>query len=161
MQQKIAPSLWFDTEAEEAAEFYVSVFENARIIGKSHYNDAAPSKTGMALTVEFELDGQRFTALNGGPRFEFTEALSLLIRCEDQKEIDYYWETLTDGGEEGMCGWLKDRFGVSWQVWPPSVEELFADPDAAKAERAMKAMFGMRKIEIAVLRQAADGAPAP
>ena len=160
MQQKIAPSLWFDTEAEEAAEFYVSVFKNARIIGKSNYNDAAPSSSGMALTVEFELDGQRFTALNGGPRFEFTEALSLLIRCEDQEEIDHYWEKLTDGGEEGMCGWLKDRFGVSWQVWPPSVEELFEDPDPAKAERAMKAMFEMRKIDIAALRGAAKGAPA-
>ena len=157
---RITPNLWFDTQAEEAAEFYCSIFPNSRIVSKAHYNEAGPRDVGMVMTVEFELDGQRVVAINGGPDFTFTEALSLEISCEDQAEIDYYWERLTDGGEEGPCGWLKDRYGLSWQVTPKGIEELFADDDPARAARAMKAMFGMRKLDVAALRAAADGVPA-
>jgi len=157
---RITPNLWFDTQAEEAAEFYCSIFPNSRIVSKAHYNEAGPRDEGMVMTVEFELDGQRVVAINGGPDFTFTEALSLEISCEDQAEIDYYWERLTDGGEEGPCGWLKDRYGLSWQVTPKGIEELFADDDPARAARAMKAMFGMRKLDVAALRAAADGVPA-
>jgi len=157
---RITPNLWFDTEAEEAAEFYCSIFPNSRIVSKAHYNEAGPREVGMVMTVEFELDGQRVVAINGGPDFSFTEALSLEITCEDQAEIDHYWERLSDGGEEGPCGWLKDRYGLSWQVTPKGIEELFADDDPARAARAMKAMFGMRKLDVAALRAAADGVPA-
>ncbi|HWV85100.1 MAG TPA: VOC family protein [Capillimicrobium sp.] len=157
---RITPNLWFDTEAEEAAEFYCSIFPNSRIVSKAHYNEAGPRDVGMVMTVEFELDGQRVVAINGGPDFSFTEALSLEITCEDQDEIDHYWERLSDGGEEGPCGWLKDRYGLSWQVTPKGIEELFADDDPARAARAMKAMFGMRKLDVAALRAAADGVPA-
>jgi len=160
MQQRITPNLWFDTEAEEAAEFYTSVFSNSRIVNKTHYTEAAPRKAGMVMTVDFELDGQRFTGINGGPQFKFTEAVSFLINCEDQAEVDYYWEKLTDGGDEGPCGWVKDRFGLSWQIVPAGMDELFADPDPQRAERAMKAMLQMRKLDIAELRRAADGVPA-
>jgi predicted 3-demethylubiquinone-9 3-methyltransferase (glyoxalase superfamily) len=159
MEQKIVPNLWFDTEAEEAAEFYVSVFENSRIVNVTHYTEAGPREAGMVLTVEFELNGQRFVGINGGPDFKFDEAVSFEIKCETQEEIDYFWERLTEGGAESQCGWLKDRFGLSWQVVPTGMEELFADPDPARAERAMKAMLGMVKIDIAALRSAADGAP--
>ena len=159
MEQKIVPNLWFDTEAEEAAEFYVSVFENSRIVNVTHYTEAGPREAGMVLTVEFELDGQRFVGINGGPDFKFDEAVSFEIKCETQDEIDYFWERLTEGGAESQCGWLKDRFGLSWQVVPTGMEELFADPDPARAERAMKAMLGMVKIDIAALRSAADGVP--
>jgi len=158
MEQKIVPNLWFDTEAEEAAEFYVSVFENSRIVNVTHYTEAGPRPAGMVLTVEFELDGQRFVGINGGPDFKFDEAVSFEIKCETQDEIDYFWEQLTEGGAESQCGWLKDRFGLSWQVVPTGMEELFADPDPVRAERAMKAMLGMVKIDIAALRSAADGA---
>jgi len=157
---RITPHLWFDTQAEEAAEFYCSIFPNSRIVSKAHYNEAGPRDVGMVMTVEFELDGQRVVAINGGPDFSFTEALSLEITCEDQDEIDHYWERLSDGGEEGPCGWLKDRYGLSWQVTPKGIEELFADDDPARAARAMKAMFGMRKLDVAALRAAADGVPA-
>lgn len=157
---RITPNLWFDTEAEEAAEFYCSIFPNSRIVSKAHHNEAGPREVGMVMTVEFELDGQRVVAINGGPDFSFTEALSLEITCEDQAEIDHYWERLSDGGEEGPCGWLKDRYGLSWQVTPKGIEELFADDDPARAARAMKAMFGMRKLDVAALRAAADGVPA-
>jgi predicted 3-demethylubiquinone-9 3-methyltransferase (glyoxalase superfamily) len=159
MEQKIVPNLWFDTEAEEAAAFYVSVFENSRIVNVTHYTEAGPREAGMVLTVEFELDGQRFVGINGGPDFKFDEAVSFEIKCETQEEIDYFWERLTEGGAESQCGWLKDRFGLSWQVVPTGMEELFADPDPARAERAMKAMLGMVKIDIAALRSAADGVP--
>ena len=118
MQQRIRPNLWFDTEAEEAAEFYVSIFDNSRVVNVTRYTDAGPREAGMVMTVEFELDGQRFVGINGGPEFTFDEAMSLEIVCEGQKEVDYYWERLTDGGEESQCGWLKDRYGVSWQVVP-------------------------------------------
>ncbi len=157
MQQRIVPNLWFDTEAEEAASFYTSIFENSRIVNVAHYTEAGPRAAGTVMTVEFELDGQRFVGINGGPQFTFDEAVSFQITCETQDEVDSYWERLTEGGEEGQCGWLKDRFGLSWQVVPTGMEELFADPDPMKAERAMKAMLGMRKLDIAALRNAAEG----
>jgi predicted 3-demethylubiquinone-9 3-methyltransferase (glyoxalase superfamily) len=160
MKQKIVPNLWFDTEAQEAAAFYVDVFENSRIVNLTHYTDAGPRDAGMVMTVEFELDGQRFIGINGGPEFRFDEAVSFEIECETQEEVDYYWGRLTDGGEESQCGWLKDRYGLSWQVVPTGMEELFADPDKGRAERAMKAMLEMRKLDMAALREAADGAVA-
>ncbi len=160
MQQRITPNLWFDTEAEDAADFYVSVFKNSRIVSINHHTEAGPRPAGMVMTVEFELDGQRFVGINGGPQFTFDEAVSFLIQCETQAEIDYYWERLSEGGAEGPCGWLKDRYGLSWQVVPTGMEEFFADPDPGRAQRAMQAMFGMRKIDIAALRGAADGVPA-
>jgi predicted 3-demethylubiquinone-9 3-methyltransferase (glyoxalase superfamily) len=157
MTQKITPSLWFDTEAEEAADFYVSVFKDGRIVSVVHYNEAGPREAGMAMVVEFELKGQRFAAINGGPEFTFDEAVSFQINCEDQDEIDYYWEKLTDGGKEGPCGWLTDKYGLSWQVTPGGMDELFADPDRSRPERAMRAMLTMHKIDIAALQRAADG----
>jgi predicted 3-demethylubiquinone-9 3-methyltransferase (glyoxalase superfamily) len=159
MQQKITPNLWFDTQAEDAASFYVSVFKNARIVGKTHYTDAGPREAGMVMTVEFELDGQRFVGINGGPDFTFDEAVSFQVNCADQDEVDYYWEKLSEGGSEGPCGWLKDKFGLSWQVVPAGMDEVFADPDPERAARAMKAMLGMSKLDVAALRAAADGAP--
>jgi predicted 3-demethylubiquinone-9 3-methyltransferase (glyoxalase superfamily) len=160
MQQKIIPNLWFDTQAEDAANFYVSVFKNSRIVDVTRYTDAGPREAGMVMTIEFELDGQRFVGINGGPEFTFDEAVSFAIMCGDQDEVDSYWEQLTDGGEEGPCGWLKDRFGLSWQVVPTGMEEMLHDPDPARAERAMRAMLGMRKIDIAAIRSAADGVAA-
>jgi predicted 3-demethylubiquinone-9 3-methyltransferase (glyoxalase superfamily) len=162
MEQKIVPNLWFDTEAEQAAEFYCSVFPNSRIISRTDYPDAVADKAGTAMVVEFELNGQHFTGINGGPEFTFDEAVSFQINCKDQDEVDYYWEKLTaDGGRESMCGWLADKFGLSWQVVPEGMEELFADPDPERANRAMRAMFQMRKLDVAALRAAADGANAP
>ena len=159
--QKIVPNLWFDTEAEEAAEFYVSVFKgNSRIVSKSHYGEAGPREAGMVMTVEFELDGQHFTGINGGPDFTFDEAVSFGITCKDQDEVDHYWERLSEGGKEGPCGWLKDKYGLSWQVIPEGMEELFSDPDRSRADRAMKAMLQMGKLDIAAIRAAADGVPA-
>jgi predicted 3-demethylubiquinone-9 3-methyltransferase (glyoxalase superfamily) len=156
----ITPNLWFDTESEEAAGFYTSVFPNSRIVNVTHYTDAGPRAAGMVLTVEFELNGQPFVAINGGPEFTFDEAVSFQITCEDQEELDAYWAKLSAGGEEGPCGWLKDKFGLSWQVVPTGMAELFADPDPARATRAMTAMLGMRKLDIAALRDAADGVTA-
>jgi len=161
MQQKITPNLWFDTEAEEAAAFYISVFPNSRIVNVVRYTEAGPRPAGMVMTIEFELDGQRFIGINGGPQFTFDEAVSFQINCETQDDVDYYWERLSEGGEEGPCGWLKDRYGLSWQVTPPGMDELFADPDPKKAERAMKAMLGMSKLDLAALRSAAEGVPVP
>ena len=160
MQQRIRPNLWFDTEAEEAANFYVSVFKNSRIVSVARYPENAPREAGMVMTVEFELDGQRFVGINGGPEFTFDEAVSFEILCEDQDEVDYYWERLTDGGEESQCGWLKDRYGVSWQVVPKGMDEVFSDADLERAKRAMEAMLIMRKLDIAALRAAADGVTA-
>jgi predicted 3-demethylubiquinone-9 3-methyltransferase (glyoxalase superfamily) len=157
MKQRIATNLWFDTEAEEAAGFYTSVFENSRILEISRYTDAGPRPAGMVMVVSFELDGQRFVAINGGPEFEFSEAVSLQVNCETQKEVDYYWERLTEGGSEGRCGWLKDRYGLSWQVTPRGMGELFGGADPQRAMRAMKAMREMKKLDIDVLREAADG----
>jgi predicted 3-demethylubiquinone-9 3-methyltransferase (glyoxalase superfamily) len=153
----ITPNLWFDTEALEAAEFYCSVFPRSRITNVSHYGDAGPRDKGMVLTVDLELDGDRFTALNGGPEFSFNEAVSFLIECADQDEIDHYWSALCDGGEPGPCGWLKDRYGVSWQVVPREMAELLSDPDETRAQRVMAAMLKMGKLDIAALRAAADG----
>ncbi len=158
MQTKITPNLWFDTEAEEAAEFYVSVFPNSSVVNKTHYTDAGPREAGMVMTVDFELDGQRFTGINGGPDFKFDEAVSFLIECEGQEEVDYYWDKLTEGGSEGPCGWVKDRYGLSWQVVPAGMEELFADPDPERAKRAMEAMLQMKKLDLAALRDAANAA---
>ncbi|HYF26426.1 MAG TPA: VOC family protein [Baekduia sp.] len=161
MPQRITPNLWFDTEAEEAAQFYCSIFPDSRVVQVSRYTEAGPRPAGMVMTVDFELDGQRFTAINGGPQFTFDEAVSFLITCETQEEIDSLWARLTaDGGSEGPCGWCKDRFGLSWQVVPTGMEELFTDPDPQRARRAMEAMLGMRKLDIAALRDAADGVPA-
>ncbi len=159
MQQRITPNLWLDDQAEEAANFYVSVFDNSRIVDMTHYTEAGPRAAGMVMTVEFELDGQRFVAINGGPQFTFDEAVSFEITCRDQEEIDYYWERLSAGGSEGQCGWLKDRYGLSWQVVPAGLEEVFADADPGRAGRAMQAMFGMSKLDIAELRRAADAVP--
>jgi predicted 3-demethylubiquinone-9 3-methyltransferase (glyoxalase superfamily) len=160
MHQRITPNLWFDTEAEEAAELYTSIFKNSRILSVARFPEGAPEgrEPGTAMTVEFELDGQRFVAINGGPEFTFDEAVSLQVSCETQDEVDYYWEQLSDGGEEGPCGWVKDRFGLSWQVTPTAMKDLFSDADPARAKRAMEAMLGMRKLDIAALRSAADGA---
>jgi predicted 3-demethylubiquinone-9 3-methyltransferase (glyoxalase superfamily) len=158
--QKITPSLWFDTEAEEAASFYVEVFKDGRILNKTHYTEAGPREAGTVMTVEFELNGQHFIGINGGDQFRFDEAVSFQINCTGQDEVDYYWEKLTDGGEEGPCGWLKDRFGLSWQVVPEGMDEMFAHPDPTRAQRAMEAMFTMKKLDIAALNAAADGVPA-
>jgi predicted 3-demethylubiquinone-9 3-methyltransferase (glyoxalase superfamily) len=160
MQQKIVPNLWFDTEAEDAANFYTSVFKNSRIVNVARYTEAGPRPAGTVMTVEFELDGQRFVGINGGPQFTFSEAVSFQIACETQDEVDYYWDRLTEGGEEGQCGWLKDRYGLSWQVVPKGMEEVFANSDPERARRAMEAMFTMKKLDIAALRRAADGVSA-
>ncbi|MGH8984085.1 MAG: VOC family protein [Acidimicrobiia bacterium] len=155
---KITPCLWFDTEGEEAATLYTSIFENSRILHVTSYGSAGPRPEGMVMTVNFELDGQEFIALNGGPEFTFDEAISFQVNCESQEEVDRFWAKLSDGGQEGPCGWLKDRFGVSWQIVPVLLDELIRDPDAQKAQRAMTAMLGMGKIDCAELRRAADQA---
>ena len=155
---RITPNLWFDTQALEAAEFYVSVFPSSKVTTVTHYGEAGPGEPGTVLTVSFELDGQEYTGINGGPMFRFDEAISLLINCKDQAEVDYYWETLTEGGEESQCGWLKDKFGLSWQVSPTGWEAILNDPDPARAARATHAMLGMKKLDIAALQAAADGA---
>ncbi len=155
---RLTPNLWFDHQALDAAEFYVSVFPNSRITTVMHYTDAGPGPVGEVIAVDFELDGQPFTAINGGPHFQLDEAFSVAIDCVDQDEVDHYWSVLTaDGGEESMCGWLKDRFGLSWQVVPAGLLELVNDPDSDRASRATQAMYQMRKIDIAAVRAAADG----
>jgi predicted 3-demethylubiquinone-9 3-methyltransferase (glyoxalase superfamily) len=153
---RITPCLWFDTEGEEAAAFYVSLFKNSRITDVSRYGEAGPRPAGTVMVVSFELDGQPFTALNGGPEFTFDEAISFQIDCSSQDEVDRYWEGLTAGGEEGPCGWLKDRYGVSWQVVPSELITLLQDADAGRSQRAMAAMMTMKKIDIAAVRAAAD-----
>ena len=153
--QKITPCLWFDTEGEDAARFYTSVFPNSRIVEIARYGSAGPRPEGMVMTVEFELDGQRFIALNGGPEFKFSEAISFQVNCETQDEVDTFWSKLSDGGEEGPCGWLKDKFGLSWQIVPTVLPELLSDPDREKSQRVMQAMLSMRKIEIGELERAA------
>ncbi|MDB5482097.1 MAG: hypothetical protein JWO83_3150 [Caulobacteraceae bacterium] len=158
---KIAPCLWFDGQAEEAANFYVSLFPDSTILTVSHYGDGAPFPAGTAMMVEFRLAGQRFQALNGGSQFKFSEAVSMSIDCENAAEVDRYWNALSsDGGEEGPCGWLKDRFGISWQVVPHGLGNLVSDPDPARAARALQAMFGMMKLDLAAMGAAADGVPA-
>ena len=158
--QRIAPCLWFDSQAEEAAAFYVSVFKNSRIVKVTRYPEGS-DRAGTVLTVEWELDGDRFVGINGGPQFKFDEALSLSISCEDQAEVDYFWEKLSEGGEEGPCGWLKDRYGLSWQVVPKGMEEMYDGSDPERARRAFEAMQKMGKLDIAALQSAADGVPAP
>ena len=155
---KITPCLWFDTQAEQAANYYVSVFKNSRILQVTHYGDAGPRAAGLVLTVEFELDGEPFTALNGGPEFTFDEAISFQVDCADQAEVDYFWERLAEDGEEGPCGWVKDKFGVSWQVIPRILPELLTDPDPARAQRAVAAMLQMGKLDVHALQDAADNA---
>ncbi|MEU9607232.1 VOC family protein [Streptomyces sp. NPDC048057] len=154
---RIIPNLWFDTQGKEAAEFYCSIFPRSRITRVMHYGEAGPRPAGTVLTVDFELDGQRYTAINGGPEFTFTEAVSLLVECADQEEVDRYWRALTaDGGEPGQCGWLKDKYGLSWQVVPHGLDEVLSDPDPARADRAMRAMFTMSKLDLAAIEAAAD-----
>ncbi|SRR6266513_2503059 len=155
--QKITPFLWFDTQAEEAAKFYASIFPNSKILNVARYGEAGPGPNGSVMTVEFELDGQRVIALNGGPQFKFTEAISLSVDCKTQKEVDHYWSRLLQGGEEGPCGWLKDKYGLSWQINPTILGEMLSDPDPKKSKRVMEAMLKMRKIDIQGLKRAYDG----
>jgi predicted 3-demethylubiquinone-9 3-methyltransferase (glyoxalase superfamily) len=159
--QKITPCLWFDTEAEEAAQFYVSVFEDSRILRVLHYTEAGYEIHGKPastlLTVEFEISGERLTALNGGPQFKFSEAISLEVNCETQQEIDYYWDKLSNGGEKGYCGWLKDRYGLSWQVTPIILAEMLSDPDQDKCTRVTNAFLQMKKFKIRDLEKAFSG----
>lgn len=152
---EITPCLWFDTEGEEAATLYTSVFPNSKITHVARYGSAGPRPEGTAMTVSFRLGGQDFVALNGGPDYTFNEAISFQVSCETQEEVDAFWSKLSEGGEEGPCGWLKDRFGVSWQIVPTALPELLGDPDPEKAQRVMAAMLQMKKIEIAALRAAA------
>ncbi len=153
---KTTPWLWFDTQAEEAAEFYVSIFPNSKITDTTRYGSGGPRPAGSAMTVSFSLDGQDYVGLNGGPEFTFSEAISFQIACQDQAEVDAFWAALSAGGEEGPCGWLKDRYGVSWQVVPVALGELLGDPDPGRAQRATQAMMQMTKIDLAALRRAAD-----
>lgn len=156
--QKITTHLWFDRQAEEAVRFYTSVFDNSRVIDVQRYGEAGPGEKGTVMTIDFELEGQRYIALNGGPDFTFNEAISLYVDCQSQEEVDYYWSKLTaDGGEEVQCGWLKDKFGLSWQIVPRVLTDLIADPDEAKSQRVIKAMLGMRKLDVQGLREAAAG----
>jgi len=153
--QTLTPCLWFDTEGEDAANFYTSIFPNSQIVETAYYGSAGPRAEGTVMTVEFELDGQRFVALNGGPGFTFNETISFQVNCENQDEVDRYWERLGEGGEHGPCGWLKDRFGVSWQIVPTVLPQLLSDPDREKSQRVMAAMLQMRKIQIDDLEAAA------
>ena len=152
---KLTPCLWFDTDGEDAAKLYTSVFPNSRIVSTSYYGSAGPRPEGSVMTVEFELDGQRFVALNGGPNYTFSEAISFQVECGTQEEVDEYWSKLSEGGEEGPCGWLKDRFGLSWQIVPNALPRLLGDPDPEKAQRVMAAMLKMKKIQIDELEAAA------
>jgi predicted 3-demethylubiquinone-9 3-methyltransferase (glyoxalase superfamily) len=152
--QKITPFLWFDDKAEDAVNFYVSVFQNSRVTSTSRYGETGPGPEGAVMSVNFELDGQEFFALNGGPQFAFTPAISFYVNCETQGEVDDLWEKLSEGGEKGQCGWLKDRYGLSWQIIPSVLGELLQDENAEKASRVMEAMLQMTKIDIAALKQA-------
>ena len=152
--QKITPFLWFDHQAEEAASFYVSIFPNSKLVRVSRYGEAGPGPAGSAMTVEFQLEGQEFLALNGGPIFKFTEAVSFVVNCETQEKIDEMWEKLSKGGAKGQCGWLKDKYGLSWQIVPPVLSEMLQDKDTKKSERVMKAMLQMKKLDIKTLKQA-------
>ena len=160
MPQKIVPNLWFDGNAEEAAAHYCSIFPNSRVLSVAHYPENSPGPAGTVMTVEWELDGERFVGINGGPQFTFSEAVSFMVECEDQAEIDSYWEKLGEGGEEGPCGWLRDKYGLSWQVVPKGMDEVFSHADPKRAERAMGAMLQMKKLDVTALREAADGVAA-
>ena len=155
--QKINPFLWFNNQAEEAAKFYVSIFKNSGVKKIVHYGKAGPGPEGSVMTVAFELEGQEFTALNGGPVYKFTEAISFVVNCNSQEEVDYYWDKLTEDGEEGVCGWLKDKYGLSWQIVPTVMVEMMSDPDPEKAKRVTEAMLQMVKIDIKTLKEAYDG----
>ena len=155
--QKITPFLWFDNNAEEAANFYLSVFKNSKILNTARYSEVGPGPKGTVMTVEFELDGQEFVALNGGPQFKFTEAVSFVVNCDTQEEVDYYWERLSEGGEKSRCGWLRDKFGLGWQVTPTILGKLLADKDQEKANRVMQTMLKMDKLDIEPLRRAYEG----
>ena len=152
--QKITPFLWFDGKAEEAINFYVSIFKNAKIVGVTRYGEAGPGPKGTVMTAKFELDGQEFVALNGGPQFTFTEAISFVVNCATQQEVDEFWEKLSEGGEKSRCGWLKDKYGLSWQVVPTVLVEMIQDKDAEKSKRVMQAMLQMDKLDINTLKQA-------
>ncbi len=154
--QTITPCLWFDGQAEDAAKFYTSVFENSKITKVTHYDEGGPRPAGSVLTVEFELNGQKFLGLNGGPEFPLTEAVSFIVNCESQAEVDYYWEKLTEGGQEVQCGWLKDKFGLSWQITPTIVSKLIADGDPQRSQRVMAALRQMVKLDIDALQRAYD-----
>ncbi|GAA4420073.1 VOC family protein [Bremerella cremea] len=156
--QGITPFLWFNNQAEEAARFYVSVFDDAKILSETRYSEVGPGPEGSIMTIEFEIQGQRFVALNGGPVFTFTEAISLVVNCESAEEIDYYWDKLTEGGEPSRCGWLKDKFGVSWQVVPTKLKTLLGDPDPAKSQMVMAAMMQMEKLDLHALQTAYNDA---
>jgi predicted 3-demethylubiquinone-9 3-methyltransferase (glyoxalase superfamily) len=158
LMPRITPFLWFDTQAEEAAKFYVSVFKNSKILAITRYGDAGPGPKGSVMTVRFQLDGQDFIALNGGPHFKFTEAISFSVDCKTQAEVDEFWEKLSAGGEEGPCGWLKDKYGLSWQMVPTALGQMLTDPDAGKSKRVMEAMLKMKKIDIQALRRAYEQA---
>jgi predicted 3-demethylubiquinone-9 3-methyltransferase (glyoxalase superfamily) len=155
--QKITPFLWFDNNAEEAMNFYVSIFKNSKVLNVSRYGEAGPGPAGSVMTAEFQLDGQEFVALNGGPRFKFTEAISFVVNCETQEEVDRFWEKLSEGGEKSRCGWLKDKFGLWWQVVPTILAELMGDKDLEKSKRVMQSMLQMDKIEIEPLKRAYEG----
>jgi len=155
---KITPFLWFNDEAEEAANFYASVFRNSKVKAVTRYSDAGPGPKGSVMTVNFELDGQEFTALNGGPQYTFTEALSFVVHCDTQQDVDYYWDTLTAGGQESQCGWLKDKYGLSWQIVPKALPRLLQQTDPAKAQRVVQALLRMKKLDIGALERAAQGA---
>ncbi len=154
--QKITPFLWFDRQAEEAAAFYTSIFPNSKILNVVRYGEAGPGPAGSAMTVEFQLEGQTFVALNGGPHFKFTEAISFVVNCQTQEEVDRYWEKLSAGGTEVQCGWIKDQFGLSWQIVPTVLPGLLNDPDPEKSRRVMQAMLKMKKLDIRALQQAYD-----
>lgn len=156
--QKITPYLWFDNNAEEAVNFYVSIFADSKILSLSRYGEGGPGPAGTAMSIAFQLEGQKFMALNGGPMFQFTEAISLFVDCTSQEEVDDLWTKLCDGGEPGRCAWLKDKFGISWQIVPRQLGELMGDPDPQKSQRVMQAMLQMSKIDIAALQAAYDGA---
>lgn len=156
--QKISPCLWFDHQAEEAANYYVSIFQDGKINHITHYGEEGMGEPGTVLTVSFTLFGQEFTALNGGPVFSFTPAISFFVECESQAEVDRYWDQLTEGGAEEPCGWLRDKYGVSWQIVPRALMEMTQDPDKAKAQRVTQAMLKMKKIDIATLQAAYDAA---
>ena len=155
--QKITTFLWFDNNAEEAVNFYISVFKNSRVIGSARYGETGPGPKGTIMTIDFELDGVRYNALNGGPNFKFTEAMSLVVHCQTQEEVDYYWEKLSEGGQIIECGWLKDKFGLFWQITPDLLLELLQSDDDQKVDRVMKAMMQMKKLDIEGIRKAAEG----
>ena len=152
--QKITPFLWFNDQADDAARFYTSIFKNSKILAETRYTEGGMRPKGTIMTVEFELDGQRFTALNGGPQFRFTEAVSFVVKCKNQEEIDYFWEKLSEGGSDEQCGWLKDKFGLSWQIVPENIAELMIQSDPEKSKRVMNALMQMKKLDIQKLRDA-------